>query len=476
MKSLWITLFACLCLSSAIRAQNYQVTYDFETGQVEYPEGKGGEVFEDCKVLKTILANKRKKINPKGGDLVTVKFTNLNTLLYDVEVAGKSISHFQEVPAVLRTTLIAPIQLDAGQTAASIKELEVEKQSLSNGAAPNPLIPLIQKEIASSKELLQCFQALEQVKTLMTGLQGIAYSPATSSSNILLRRDGILDDFASRVGKSVPSSGDTLTWLHEVMHDCLKDFRVAKRKFDLEHAGLLASSMDPSINQTAAELKSTYDKLGQQVDDQNYPVLFQEISAWYERLNSQAFSIVSQPLKVGSHADEFALGIKISPRMNLANLPPRPAREFADTLHIRGGWRFDFSVGTGIHNLADPTYTTRLNGAGAAEIIEELTGKQRVSIMSLAHARYRVCKDFSGGISTGVMLDTDTRLRYLLGGSLFLGRSNRFVLSGGLAIGNVARLSAVNPEKSVLAAGSEIQTIDKLKTGAYMGLSIDLTR
>lgn len=119
-------------------------------------------------------------------------------------------------------------------------------------------------------------------------------------------------------------------------------------------------------------------------------------------------------------------------------------REFKTRL----GFKIDFSAGIFYTALFDRQYyfkdtTVSINGSdtSGAFIGKRNTGAYNIGFGLLSHFYTRTGGFVNVGGTFGFIMDTEIRFRFLLGGSLMLGRQSRVVLSGGLALGQVSQLS-----------------------------------
>lgn len=122
--------------------------------------------------------------------------------------------------------------------------------------------------------------------------------------------------------------------------------------------------------------------------------------------------------------------------------------------HLAGGWKVDFSAGIAITGLQDHKYfyddqrqeTAEVVGDSVPEVKNFATIRESVrspfdwsaAVMAHGYARTAIVPSF--GITTGVLLRPES-VRWLGGASVMLGHRNRFVLSGGVAIGAARRLA-----------------------------------
>ena len=128
----------------------------------------------------------------------------------------------------------------------------------------------------------------------------------------------------------------------------------------------------------------------------------------------------------------------------------------------KGGIKFDVSTGFFVTGLKDESYILKNDTLPNKGIItREASGDLRVGLGVLAHLHSRWNGVLNLGVSGGFELDNDAKVGYLAGGSLFLGRDQKFVLSRGVVFGKSATLSnAYNEGDSVDLSLTVVPTVD----------------
>jgi hypothetical protein len=95
-----------------------------------------------------------------------------------------------------------------------------------------------------------------------------------------------------------------------------------------------------------------------------------------------------------------------------------------------------------------------------------------VGLGLLAHLHFRSAKFCSFGVSTGFELNSDAKVSYLLGGSIFLGSERKFVISGGFAASKIEVISnEFKGKQFVDASVSTVALTSIWKAGFFGGIS-----
>jgi hypothetical protein len=154
----------------------------------------------------------------------------------------------------------------------------------------------------------------------------------------------------------------------------------------------------------------------------------------------------------------------------------RPLNDAAYEIPTRGGWKLDFSTGVVVTGLRDHSYfyddvrneTLTTQGSDGADSLvtrtyatvrESEKNKLALNFGVMMHAYSRSGRYVNYGPTIGFVVGT-TGMRVLGGGSLLLGKRQRLVLSGGIAIGYVDKL------QDGRETGSEIELSDTEQSGA----------
>jgi len=172
---------------------------------------------------------------------------------------------------------------------------------------------------------------------------------------------------------------------------------------------------------------------------------------YYRRIT--AYNIIRfKPVQI-EDADLTEVTVKTFRDRKLQDDKPRPYRYFN-----RGGFKIDFSFGVFASGLVDHNFTTApvndtVHVAGQPDkvevkgkVIREKSDSYNFGLGVLSHYYTRsdwclLGPRFNVSLTGGLLVDTDKRTKYLIGGSLLLGSEQRAVISGGFIFGKVKRLA-----------------------------------
>ncbi|MBO0950991.1 hypothetical protein [Fibrella forsythiae] len=216
----------------------------------------------------------------------------------------------------------------------------------------------------------------------------------------------------------------------------------------------------------------------------------------YKALGS--YNVLSIPVFQIQHADLSELNFTIH-RKNA----PAATRTF--TLANSGGFKIDFSAGIGATGLLDEAFTTVAKSATITSttltttvtngvsttgltsatsvtsediITKRNEGEFRLGLITLAHAYVRTGWRVNLAFTGGFMIDNNIATRYLVGGSLLIGREQRLILTYGLAYGKVKRLDdGLDLGKPYVYSSTGARTVptrDMTERSWFFGLSYNL--
>ena len=220
--------------------------------------------------------------------------------------------------------------------------------------------------------------------------------------------------------------------------------------------------------------------LKDRINSYNYLQLFEKITNIYNAFNAKNFNI-TEVVQI-PESDKYQSCIKIAP--NSMNKLSTYKKELKYTINVEGGYKVDFSSGFFFNFLVgDKSYhydTTGVGNQGNYAFIRKDKNKNDYlpSIGFLVHVYKRTSKPTNYGGCFGISTKDAESLRYYLGGSLFLGTSDRFIINAGVAGGPATVLSGkYDVDKIYPFAGmsEEPPTQRVFKLGAFIGVSYNLT-
>lgn len=142
--------------------------------------------------------------------------------------------------------------------------------------------------------------------------------------------------------------------------------------------------------------------------------------------------------------------------------------------------KLGFSSGFIFNNIIEDTYFLKARDTISNSIIRENQDNADITIGALAHLHYQFSSFTSAGISLGLGISPfDGETRYLMGGSILLGKKKQVVISAGAAMSRISVLSGAVSEDDqglYIPIGQEIPTFKKTQWGYFIGLTYNILR
>lgn len=151
-------------------------------------------------------------------------------------------------------------------------------------------------------------------------------------------------------------------------------------------------------------------------------------------------------------------------------------------------WTFDFSTGFYWNKLTNDSFTlSQYNVDSTSITFQKDYGKSSdIAFGGQLNLTYMASGHLGIGINTGAAVSLyDGSTKYLLGGHIKIGSRNQLMLSGGITIGKVKRVSDVimsdpifrqdNNTIIVPSRFTELKLVDKVETSIFIGLSYNLS-
>lgn len=144
--------------------------------------------------------------------------------------------------------------------------------------------------------------------------------------------------------------------------------------------------------------------------------------------------------------------------------------------------KFSFSFSSGIfyNQIVDSKYYIGLNPDTESNnnfVKSEETDNFDVAFGALAHYSYRLTSGFGVGLNTGIALSAfDAKARYLVGGSILIGRKNQFIINAGVAFARREFLSdqIMNNNMMIPKSIATIPTFSRVDNSIYFGITYNI--
>ena len=160
-------------------------------------------------------------------------------------------------------------------------------------------------------------------------------------------------------------------------------------------------------------------------------------------------------------------------RYNKSSTNPTPDK-YAYNIWIKGGLKIDVSGGLFITSLMDKEY--EIQGSGTNKLIyEKNKGNYDFGFGSTINISLRGGSWVRPALSVGALFTANQKFQILSGLGIILGKEQRIVLHGGLAMGTVARISDnYKADGSIaydLGTSGTIPLVNKFSFGYFFGIT-----
>ena len=315
-----------------------------------------------------------------------------------------------------------------------------------------------------------------------------------------LTQSGVADPLAEQLGKIIKLNTDLKAFLKKQLtaEDCIDLPAVEQQKkviFKRIESAFKVGSPE-QFNQSYVEIKEQLKK-SESVEN----VEFNELVKEKYSLKTTPDSIVIETKKLIEAIDAIGLSYYyIVPQLQNADaitftLNVKPKEGGNGTKHItaepitvplRGGWKVDFSTGFYYSSVRNQEYSLKDVMRGDSVIAKSIVsergdknGRGAFGVTAQANIYPRL-GTVQPAVTVGLGGSLDLNYSFLLGGGLVIGKSNRFMLSGGW---NLSSRKVLSDKYDDVASGqgnlpkstTTLDTRNALKSGFFLSLTYSLS-
>ncbi|SKB62272.1 hypothetical protein SAMN05660226_02286 [Parapedobacter luteus] len=160
---------------------------------------------------------------------------------------------------------------------------------------------------------------------------------------------------------------------------------------------------------------------------------------------------------------------------------------------IRGGIKIDFSAGLFASGLTDNDYQKHIyyndgEATDSLQINRQLTGDYNFAFGGMINVAPRLGTNWlTPGISFGAVYSTNQKLQFLVAGSLNIGKTERIILHGGIAMGSIRSIDLSQHQMTIVKSNSiyrvkannddfTIPTLERFSVRPVFGLTYNLSK
>ena len=362
----------------------------------------------------------------REGQYVTLRVTDVNTLLYDVTISGAAIPRFLDS----RDLGILQQSLGRGVDAQQVSQASGTTQFTGSDRRPTTPDEVVARVVA--------------LEDLSHALEHIALSDIQKPSEIRAAAEKLWASQGPSTGQARVEGATLLEGLAQLKQSNLEAATKARVQATLGRRDAILTTLE------GADILI----LG---------------------VRSALFEVNSLPQQASDQAISFDLSIKRRPDLPSSIVTSRDivANSFV-TAEVLGGTHVDVAPGIMFSSVTDLAYVAidgKIRRRGERDLLRAVPS-------TLIHVYKRRSRSFSSGLSFGIGLAEGRSAHYLLGGSLFFGQKRRWIatagLSGGYRKALADGLEDGGPAPPTTTPSPSIPTADKFGLGGFLGVSFNL--
>lgn len=460
--------------------------------------------------LKDSVGKYKRCVCDKG--TITINVENINRFMYDVTLitkAGRADVNMQnDDPKEIAKQEFTVTQNN------SLKGLEINQLPMLLNI-PNELTEEIQTLISKRND--KVYYLPTQIDSAFAT---ISKAPSFIEKNLskIIYYTQLTNDYLTGVSGYEIYYNDLFRILHTETNDIkeLIDLRDKSRKIllghDLDSLKNYISNYDYWIKQNFSVLISTYKSLEMEInnlsenDKKKYKDFLTELQSNlkeieksnktfnefdFEKLGNEIIYLdgyfIDKYFKFNEtiepeDADRVFVDLKITPKKTDGGIQSKTQTFKFD---IRKGVKLDFSPGFFFNiNLNDKSYfadTTGRNPLDTAYTIIRKSADRNMFVPAIGimlHVYERKCRNTTLAGSFGITSENGKTIKYYLGGSLIIGKKERFIISAGAAGGSVKRLDGdfkVDEKYPITKVGENVKTTDVFRIGGFFGICYNIS-
>ena len=375
--------------------------------------------------LKNKLINE--DLNAENGELVVFKVIDVNPFLYEVSINQEGYEYNTTVPVLFQTYFNIPERMHR-------RKLE----------------ELVAKDIRSEAytSFINSVNVYENYVSAYEELLNLVHIDGLSINEIIESKEEITGKEDAGFLKDIKNNIEVIDSIHRKHSD--------------------------------EEIDNIYETL----EASGFKELPLDMKRLLTKINANSFSFSASP--VTAEKDVIIYEVTITPVENADVMKYGSGSKkvsFKVPVEVLGGFKIDFSTGLFVSNLIDHKYAITSDSILSANdtlrgyrILRNEEGKIKLGLSAMMHLYYRFSSIINVGLNFGVGIIPDQSVSYLGGGSLIFGNENRFIISGGVMLGSVERLSSLIKEKNLypdIPLQNDL-TVKELDFGWYLGISYNL--
>lgn len=374
----------------------------------------------------------------------TFSVKNINTLKYDVLINNLTVNYNKEVPALLSQFKKEDDGLTKGVTPKDGKSVGLVDSSGTS----------FEEDVITLEHINNIYIELSKCSQFYSLLVEITESDMAPEKMIDYKKacyQRYLDV------KSINDNNDAV--------NIYSHYRSKIREFNYKWK---------QMTQIAATDKVIVDSLVKEtrkIDALDIPA---KLATLYYQINKETFTVNTFIPKPNS--DDLIINLTLKPYSKSSNSEIKMEIPF----QVQGGVKIDFSTGIFFSNITNKQYINKPNYVNDTingyYLVKSDDNPLSYGLAGYMHVYCRRACDFNMAFTLGVGVDQDMQTKFMPGFSLLLGRNERFIINGGMAIGLADDLSKVQDPNRLYPKQVDPVYTKSYEIGYFFGISYNLSK
>lgn len=372
--------------------------------------------LEKPKLSYDTIAEKSKWLSVKASEQLVIKLINGNPLKYTYKIGTEELSFFSE---------------EKPDASSLIDEVKKQDQGEEFRSETTSIVAIVDKnkEVSASIDRLNI-----EADALYQELRERIYLKAEDLNG----RQDFLDNIKNKIGES---------------YDLLNALEEYKEETNYEE-------VKSSLNATKEKAEKSLEDIIQKFYSFSLDVFTLPMDVQGKNIDAVEFRLTRSDKETGKDDPDFA---------------PHPYNVW-----VRGGFKIDVSAGIFFTSLFDDAFDKKDDPAITENkiIVKKNLGEYDFAFGSSIniHSRWNSWLNMGGNL--GIAFTTSQKFQVLTGMNVILGKQERIILTGGLAMGKVERLADSYLEGGSYNLGAEgvIPTQSQFKFGHFFGITYNLSK
>lgn len=256
--------------------------------------------------------------------------------------------------------------------------------------------------------------------------------------------------------------------------DDIELYKIREKLAQLPHGNNLNLDLDNDLN----EIKKDVNSISKTINDLDIRKKLNYVESLDRILSTESsYTYTSIPIQGYEDFLQFDVNVVSKTKIGEDKYIIDRSRTFKYKEYLKGGIRFDFSIGT-VFDIGNKQQEFDIVQDNDGYKIVQTTNNQYVpTIAGILHSSWRSANNFAIGFSLGFSMDmTKLQLNSLFPGvSLLVGKTDKIIFTAGPALRKVTQLTNGFSLNTSLVSPPQGYTIESYKLGWFVGVSWNLT-